>query len=134
MCDTNPLTTTLLDSSNEVTILKVALLKVVFVVVSTALDEFGGVQAVLMAVTMWGCVYYLLDGVSPVHAAQLGTHVCFGRSTWSACCLDSAVALGSKRVTGAPLFWARSPTTTRPSTASMRASGVAFWTPLWFCW
>jgi hypothetical protein len=77
-CDTNPLTTTLLDSSDEVTVLKVALLKVVFVVVSTALDEFSGIQGVLMVVTMWGCLYYLLDGVSP---AQLSMHVCAGCST-----------------------------------------------------
>lgn len=59
----NPLNRSLLSSSDEVTTMKILALKIVFVLVSTALDQFSGIQAAIMVIAMAGVVYYLYDGV-----------------------------------------------------------------------
>lgn len=64
VCDCNPLNTSRMFSSDEVTTIKMSLLKIMFILVSTVLDQLGNIQAALMTVAMWGVVYYLFDGVS----------------------------------------------------------------------
>jgi hypothetical protein len=66
VCDCNPLNTSRLSSSDEVTVIKMSLLKIMFILVATVLDQLGNIQAGLMTVAMWGVVYYLFDGVSEV--------------------------------------------------------------------
>lgn len=63
-CDMNPMNTSRLSSSDAVTSMKMLILKIILVVVSTMLDELTNMQAGLMAVAMFGVVYYLYDGVS----------------------------------------------------------------------
>jgi hypothetical protein len=53
-----------MSSSDAVISMKMLALKVIFVVVSTMLDQLSTVQAVFMTVAMWGVVYYMFDGVS----------------------------------------------------------------------
>ncbi len=62
-CDANPLNTSRLSSSDEVTTIKMLLLKIIFVIVATMLDQLASIQAGFMTVAMWGVVYYLFDGV-----------------------------------------------------------------------
>lgn len=64
VCDVNPLNRSLLSSSDEASTMKMLLLKVAFVVVSTALDNFHQLQAGLMVVAMFGVLYYLIERVS----------------------------------------------------------------------
>lgn len=63
-CDLNPLNVSRLSSSDEVATIKMLLLKIIFVLVATALDTIGNIQPVIMAIAMWGVVYYMFDGVS----------------------------------------------------------------------
>lgn len=62
-CDLNPLNKSLLASSDEFTTIKMLLLKIIFILVATVLDQVGNVQTGIMAVAMWGVVYYMFDGV-----------------------------------------------------------------------
>lgn len=62
--DMNPMNSSLLSSSDAVVSVKMLILKIIFVVVSTMLDELGNIQAGFMAAAMFGVVYYLIDGVS----------------------------------------------------------------------
>lgn len=59
----NPLNTSRLSSSDEVTTIKMLALKTIFVIVATVLDQFSTTQAVIMTIAMFGVVYYLFDGV-----------------------------------------------------------------------
>lgn len=74
-CDRNPLTRNLLASADANTTIKILVLKLVCVLVSTALDRMGTIQVVLMLISMYGVVYYTLDGVSvPPVAAPVCLH------------------------------------------------------------
>ena len=71
-CDLNPFNTNWLCSSDAVITSKMLIMKMIFVVVSTLMRELPVVQAGLMAVTMWGVVYYCFEGVSvPCHLSAL---------------------------------------------------------------
>lgn len=63
-CDLNPLNKSLLASSDEATTIKMLMLKIVFILFATVLDQIGNVQTGIMTVAMWGVVYYTFDGVS----------------------------------------------------------------------
>lgn len=63
-CDLNPLNISRLSSSDEVATIKMLLLKIIFVLVATALNTIGNIQPAIMAIVMWGVVYYMFDGVS----------------------------------------------------------------------
>lgn len=74
-CDLNPMNVSLISSSDEVTTIKMLLLKIVFVLVATMLDQFTSVQAAVMTIAMWGVVYYLFDGVSSHHWHRASRHL-----------------------------------------------------------
>jgi uncharacterized membrane protein AbrB (regulator of aidB expression) len=63
-CDVDPLNRSRLSSSDEVTTIKMLVLKIIFVIVATMLDQLTSIQAGFMMVAMWGVVYYHFDGVS----------------------------------------------------------------------
>lgn len=66
-CDVNPLNRSYLSSSDEVTTIKMLVLKIIFVIVATMLDQLTTIQAGVMTVAMCGVVYYHFDGVSGFH-------------------------------------------------------------------
>lgn len=63
-CDMNPMNSSRLSSSDTVSSLKMLILKVVFVIIATMLDQMANIQAGIMAAAMFGVCYYLYDGVS----------------------------------------------------------------------
>jgi hypothetical protein len=74
-CDGNPLNRSFLASSDEANTMKMLVLRIVFVVFATMLDQLSSIQAGLMTVAMGGVVYYHFDGVSgPVPGSLAGNH------------------------------------------------------------
>lgn len=62
-CELNPLSRSPLASVDAVSSIKILLLKLVYVLVSTALDRVGSAQVVLMLIAMTGVVFYTLEAV-----------------------------------------------------------------------
>lgn len=94
----NPMTRSRLASSDAAASFKILGLKIVYVLVSTALDEWHSVQVVLMLITVSGIVYYHLSEVRLLRA-----HACM--AAVPAACLGSPCGAGFRAMRACQACW-----------------------------